>query len=213
MPFLPKQSAEICIKRARRFLSLADRKLTVIRVKADLRRMALVMAVAAIDSYMHALVLRRIAAVRRSADLPKALARLEIPFSEIANLADASIRAQREERTSRPWVQVKSSLQERLLKETFQSYNQVATALSIAGVENGWSKITQELGETVEENKAWLNNLVHRRHQIVHEGDIKRASRPRRPQFNDIDQAGAEQEVDWVESLIKAIDIVVERKP
>ena len=162
---------------------------------------------------MHALVLRRIAAVRRSADLPKALARVEIPFSEIASLADASIRAQRQERTSRPWVQVKSSLQERLLKQTFQNYNQVARALSIAGVENGWSKITQELGETVEQNQAWLNNLVHRRNQIVHEGDIKRASRPRRLQFNDIDQADAEQEVDWVESLINAIDIVVERKP
>jgi hypothetical protein len=162
---------------------------------------------------MHALVLRRIAAVRRSADLPKDLARLEIPFSEIASLADASIRAQRQERTSRPWVQVKSSLQERLLKKTFQNYDQVATALSFAGVEKGWSKIAQELDETAEENKVWLNNLVHRRNKIVHEGDIKRASRPRRLQFNDIDQADAKQQVDWVESLINAIDMVVERKP
>ena len=164
--------------------------------------MALVMAVAAIDAYMHALVLRRIEAVRRSADLPKALAGLEIPFSEIASLADASIRAQREMRASRPWVQVKSSLQRRLLKVTFQSYDQVATALSMAGVEKGWSKIVQELDETTKDNKAWLDNLVHRRNQIVHEGDIKRASRPRRLQFNDIDQADAEQQVDWVESLI-----------
>lgn len=213
MPFLPRQAADSCIRRAKRFLELADNQLPLNRAKNDLRRMALVMAVAAIDSYMHALVLRRISAVRRSADLPKSLARLEMPFSEIASLADASIRAQREQRTSRPWTQVKSSLQARLLKETFQSYDQVATALSIAGVEKGWSKVADELDETVEGNKIWLNNLVHRRNQIVHEGDMKRASRPRKLRFNDIDQAGAEQEVEWVETLIIAIDRVVEQHP
>lgn len=213
MTFYPKQAANTCIRRAKRFLELADNHLPVNRAKNDLRRMALVMAVAAIDSYMHSLILRRIAAVRRSADLPKSLARLDIPFSEFARLAGASIKAQREGRTSRPWVQVKSSLQERLLKETFQSYDQVAIALSIAGVEKCWSKITAELGETVDENKEWLNNLVKRRNQIVHEGDMKRAPRPQKLRFNDINQAEAEQEVEWVETLIMAIDKVVERQP
>ena len=160
MSFLPKQAADSCIRRAQRFLDLANEGLPVKRVKNDLRRMALVMAVAAIDSYMHALILRRIAAVRRSADLPKALARLELPFSEIASLADASIEAQRAMRASRPWVQVKASLQKRLLAETYQSFDQVAMALAIAGVEKSWSKIAAELGETVEENKLWLNTLV-----------------------------------------------------
>lgn len=213
MSFLPKQAANSCIRRAQRFLDLADMGLPVNRIKNDLRRMALVMAVAAIDSYMHALVLRRIAAVRRSADLPKALARLELPFSEIANLADASIEAQRAMRASRPWVQVKASLQKRLLTETYQSFDQVATALAIAGVEKSWSKIAAELGETVEENKLWLNTLVHRRNQIVHEGDLERASRPRKLKFNEIDQAEAKQQVEWVKSLIKAIEKVVKRHP
>lgn len=213
MTYFPRQVADTCIRRAKRFLDLADNRLPVHRTKNDLRRMALVMAVAAVDSYMHALVLRRIATVRRAADLPKSLALLNMPFSALASLADASIKAQREQRTARPWVQVKSSLQERLLKETFQSFNQVATALSLAGIEKGWSKIAKELGETPKENETWLNNLVHRRNQIVHEGDMKRASRPRKLHFNDIHQTEAEQEVEWVESLIKAIDIVVERHP
>lgn len=212
LPFLPKQAADSCIKRARRFLELAESRSST-RARNDLRRMALVMAVAAIDSYMHALVLRRIADVRKSADLPKALARLEIPFSEIAGLADASIKAQRERRASRPWVQVKASLQQRLLRETFQSFDQVATALAIAGIDKGWSKICRELDETPETNKAWLNDLVHRRNQIVHEGDLKRASRPRRLRFNEISQNDAEQQIDWVEAMITATETVVADHP
>lgn len=213
MTFLPKQAADSCIRRAQRFLELADYGLPVKRVKNDLRRMALVMAVTAIDSYMHVLILRRIATVRRSADLPKALALLELPFSEIARLADASIEAQRENRASRPWVQVKASLQKRLLKETYQSFDQVGKALAIAGVDRPWSKIVVKLGETRDENKEWLNKLVKRRNQIVHEGDLERASRPRKLRFNKIDQAEAKQEIEWVNSLINAIDKVVKDHP
>ena len=99
------------------------------------------------------------------------------------------------------------------MKETFQSYDQVALALSLAGVDKGWSKVAEELDETVEENRTWLNNLVHRRNQIVHEGDMKRASRPRKLRFNDIDQVEAKQEVEWVETLIMAIDRVVNKHP
>jgi hypothetical protein len=174
--------------------------------------MALVMAVSAIDSYMHALILRRVAAVRKSADLSKALARLEIPFSEFAGLADSSILAQREKRSTRPWVQVKVALQTRLLKHTFQSFDQVGTALSISGVDDGWLKVSNELGQKVPDIKRWLDNLVLRQNQIAHEGDLKLASRPRRLQFNDVSQTDARQQVDRVESLIDSIEEVVARE-
>lgn len=209
MPFLPKQAADVCVKRARRFLELADNALPVARAKNDLRRMALVMAVAAVDSYMHGIVLRRIGHVRRRGDLPKPLARLEIPFSEFAELADASIEGQRTKQRTRPWVHVKASLQRRLLKDTFQSYEQVATAFSIAGVDKAWSRIASALGQPAEKTRERLNSLVHRRNQIAHEGDMKRASRPQRLRFNDITHAEVEQDVDWVAALIKAMDDVV----
>lgn len=135
------------------------------------------------------------------------------PFFELADLADAFIKAQREQRTSRPWVQVKSSLQSRLLKETFQSYEQVSTALSIAGIERGWSRVARELGETAEQNKKWLNNLVHRRNQIVHEGDIKRASRPQNLQFNGVSHVEVRRHVARVGFLINAIEVVVRQNP
>jgi hypothetical protein len=105
----------------------------------------------------------------------------------MASLADATIEAQREERRSRPWVQVKAALQARLLKETFQNHDQVAIALAIAEIKEPWKKIAAELGEKSNENRDWLNRLVHRRNQIVHEGDLERASRPRKVKFNEDD--------------------------
>lgn len=213
MPFLPKQAADSSIRRAERFLSLADNALPIDKVKNDLRRMALVMAVAAIDSYMHALVSRRIADIRRSADLPKKLSGLDISFSDLANLADSAIAAQRAEKRSRPWVQVKSSLQRRLLKETFQSYDQVAMALSMAGIKEPWKKICAELKEANSDTKKWLDTLVHRRNQIVHEGDLKRASRPRKLSFNAISQAEARSQVRRVEVFIGAVETVVNNNP
>ncbi len=209
MPFLPRNAASSCLRRARRFLDLAEEELSDSKVRNDLRRTALVMAVAAIDSYMHALVVRRLSKVRKSADLPKALARLEIPFSDIAKLADSSINAQRKGRRGRPWVQVKATLQRRLLKETYQAYDQVANALACAGVKEAWTRIGKQLNEKPVDTKAWLNALVHRRNQIVHEGDLKRASRPRHLRFNGIDQTTAVQEVDRMQRLIDAIEVVV----
>jgi hypothetical protein len=171
--------------------------------------MALVMAVAAVDSYMHGVVMRRIAHVRRRVDLPRPLARLEIPFSRIADLADTYIDAQRAGRRTRPWVQVKASLQQRLLKETFQSFEQVTTALAMAGVDDAWSKIASGMGETVRNIRDRLNALVHRRNQIVHEGDMKRVSRPRKLRFNQIRHADVQDDIRWVASLIDAADNVV----
>lgn len=175
--------------------------------------MALVMAVAAIDSYMHAVVLRRVATVRRRADLPKALGRLQMPFSELGDLADAAIAARKRNTQSRPWVQVKGCLQKRLLKETFQSFDQVGTALSMAGIEHGWTKIATKLGETQDDIRDWLNAIVHRRNQIVHEGDLQRASRPRRLKFNAIEKRETRDDIDWIESLIKAMEKVISAHP
>jgi hypothetical protein len=169
------------------------------------------MAVAAIDSYMHAIVLRRVSAVRGEGELPKVLRRLDVHFEELAALADASIEARRVKKDARPWVQVKNVLQRRLLQMTFQSCEQVKTALALAGIEKGWTKVAKELQQHPDTIKATLDALVHRRNQIVHEGDVKRASRPRKIRFNEIPSASAKADVDWAESFLAAIETVVQR--
>ncbi|MCT7149582.1 hypothetical protein M1196_23330, partial [Salmonella enterica subsp. enterica serovar Oranienburg] len=77
---------------------------------------------------MHWMVVQEITAVSKNAKLPKSLAKLEIPFSDVAALADAMIEGRREGKETRPWNALKNSAQKQLLFKTFQSFDQVAMA-------------------------------------------------------------------------------------
>lgn len=210
MPLHPIHAAEDCISRAHRLLDMDAAQLPDQNVKPDLRRAALVMAVTAMDSYLHWLVYRRVSQVRYEQDLPKALKRLDIQFSDLASLADSALAARRENHDVRPWVQVKNALQRRLLQETFQSFDQVSGAFALAGVEKGWTRVAGKMGEkSTEPLRKRLNNLVHRRNQIVHEGDIARMSRPQNLRYNRVVVDEVRADVDWVEELIDAIEQVV----
>ena len=209
MTFHPINASDACIRRSRRLLALTQHAVPDTKVRNDLRRSALVMAVTAVDSYMHWLVYRRISEIRKEGDLPKSLAKLDLPFTEMAALADATVRGRKDGKDTRPWVQVKNAMQKRLLKETFQSYEQLALAFSWAGVEKPWSRIATKLNAQADDIKSRLNSMVHRRNQIVHEGDITRASRPQKLKYNEVDHAQVVADVDWIESLIAAIEQVV----
>src|SRR4051794_9459407 len=106
MPFRPINAADACLRRAHRLLDLGEFELPDSHVKGDLRRSALVMSVTAIDSYFHRLVSLRLSHVRSRGELPGALARIEVQFSDLASLADAALEARRQQRDIRPWVQV-----------------------------------------------------------------------------------------------------------
>ncbi len=209
MTFSPEAAAQACVAKSRRLLQLASQPLPVADVADDLCRSALFTAIAAIDTYMHWLILRRLSEVRYRAELPKSLARVVIPFSAFAKLADSAIAGQQNGKSIRPWVQVKNALQTQLLLETFQSYEQVANAFAIAGIDRAWSKIAAQLGGQPAEIKQRLNHLVHRRNQIAHEGDIARMSRPRNIYFNPVDHASIAADIDWIEGLLSAMQAVV----
>lgn len=209
MPFHPIDAADACVQRSRSLLALAAGHTLDAETRNDLRRAALVMAVTAVDSYMHWLVYRRISEVRREGDLPKSLAKLDLSFAAVASLADSAITGRQQGRDIRPWVQVKNAAQKRLLRETFQSFEQMGHAFALAGIDKAWSRVAARLGAQVATIRARLNHLVLRRNQIVHEGDITRASRPRGVQYNEVEQAAVAAEVDWVEQLIAAIDQVM----
>ena len=209
MAFHPKDASRACIRRSRRLLQLTQENLPDSRVKGDLRRAALVTAVSGLDAYLHWLVYRRLSDVRNEGDLPKSLVKLDLPFTDLATLADTTLKGRASGVATRPWVQVKGFVQRRLRKEAFQSYEQVANALSWAGIKRPWKRVSDKLGDTPEEVKNRLNRLVDRRNQIVHEGDIVRALRPRGLRYVPITTAFVQKEVDWIEALIKKLEEVV----
>ncbi|MEX6663742.1 HEPN domain-containing protein [Pseudomonas sp. W2-17] len=207
MPFTAIEAANSCVSRSKKLLAASDDAANI-EVRDDLIRSALVMAISAMDSYMHWMVFQEITAVSKNAKLPKALSKLEIPFSDVAALADAVIEGRREGKETRPWNALKNSAQRQLLFRTFQSFDQVSVAMSMAGIADGWTKTSKALGVTSPEIKEKLNHLVHRRNQIAHEGDILRSSRPRQLKFNDLDSGQVSRDVDWIASVIAAIESI-----
>ena len=115
------------------------------RTREDLRRLALVMGVVAVDAYMHWAVLRRLSEVRRQGELPKGLRQLQVPFDELASLAETTVTARRQRVDSRPWVQLKNAAQKRLQRLGL-------TGVALQAIFNG--SAGQEVVQTVVESRV-----------------------------------------------------------
>jgi hypothetical protein len=178
-------------------------------VRADMRRLSVVMAIAALDTYMHRLIIERVYA---HDELPSVLARLDVTFEQMLDWADeAKSAARASPYNSRPRVAVKRQLRDRLLRETFQNHNDVGRAINMAGRAKKWEEIGQQLNPTLrpEEIRTRLNGIVMRRNQIVHEGDYKRMERPRDASRNGMTRAQATADIDFIAELIDALHAVL----
>jgi len=203
-----KRASNSCLTRARNLLAASTNPKIGKATREDLRRLALVMCVVAVDTYLHWAVFLRLSAVRHQAQLPTSLRKLDIPFEELASLADTTVQARRQQVDSRPWVQIKNAAQRRLLRMTMQSPQEIADAFALIGIKNLWSEVAKEMYGSAEEIKTRLNSIVRRRNQIVHEGDFARLARPRRVSLNPILRADVLSDIDFVHRLLDAIHIV-----
>lgn len=204
MPFGPHDAAVHAVGRARALL-LASRSFQSSSVAGDMRRLSVVMAVAALDTYMHRLIIER---AFTHEELPGGLARLELPFKELLAQADAAGAAARAEpHNSRPRVSVKRHLRDRLLRETFQRFDDVSRALGMAGRSGNWDAIGQLLNPplTTSGIRQRLDQIVTRRNQIVHEGDYQRLERPQTARRNGLNYSRARADVEFIAQLIDCI--------
>lgn len=72
-----------------------------------------------------------------------------------------------------------------------------------------WKEIAEEMEISAEDVCKNLSRIVARRNKIVHEGDIKQASRPREVRLNEIDSVATRQDIEWLDSLVRAIESLV----
>jgi hypothetical protein len=163
------------------------------------------MGIVAVDAYMHWAVLRRLSEVRRQGELPKGLRQLQVPFDELASLAEATITARRQRVDSRPWVQLKNTAQKRLLRMTLQSSQEVGDAMAMVGVKDGWTIVASAMNLKAQDAKGRLDKIVARRNQIVHEGDLARQTRPRRVRLNPITRLEVTADLDFLKALLDAL--------
>lgn len=205
MPFRPYDAGTHGIERARDLLAASQVKTLPASVRSDLRRLSIVMAVSALDTYLHRLIVDNAFAHEQ---LPIGLARLEVPLERLLAQADETAAAARAKpHNSRPRVGVKRDLRNRLVFETFQSFRRVSDALAMAGRPKKWNEIGQAMTPalTPDEIKKRLDGIVQRRNQITHEGDYRRLERPQDPGRNPIPHREARDDVEFLAGLIDAI--------
>src|SRR4051794_28516274 len=120
MPFTPYDAARHMMDRAEALVDLAGRlSLKEVRavvgrrgrlsVRSDVRRLSIVMAVAALDTYMHRLIVSR---AYLHDPMPAALANVTVRFGDLVGQADAAVAAHREGRNTKPRVPAKKLLRE-----------------------------------------------------------------------------------------------------
>ena len=185
------------------------RPMLPLSVAADMRRLSVVMAVAALDTYMHSLVVTR---AYTQWPLPGGLARLDISFEALLGQADeAKEAARRRPHNSRPRVGVKRQLRDRLLRETFQSYDGVSTALGMAGLSGRWKQIGKHMSPEMQpaDIRERLDAIVRRRNQIVHEGDYERKERPQKAKTTPMSASQAREDIEFIGQLVDAIHGVI----
>jgi hypothetical protein len=167
------------------------------------------MAVAALDTYMHRLVVERGFA---HDELPNALADLTVPFGRLVAQADETrSAARRPAHNSRPRVGVKRQLRNRLLRETFQRFDDIARGLGMIDRSGRWSAIAAQMGGVIDTNdlRRQLNTIVDRRNQIVHEGDYLRLDRPQSSKRNAMTSREARQAIEFVARFIDSIHAAI----
>lgn len=179
------QGAEQCIKIYDGVLTFGG------RLALDwLLRSAIVLTVSAMDAYFHDKIRYRVAKFAL-APLPKPLANLKIPLSEICKWEVA----RRKGNVLRRWVV------EHLETRSLQSSNAIADALRLVDIKSFWNTIEPD-NSARDTLLTRLNKLVERRNQIAHEGDRLR-SRSSGKALRPITRDYAVQAIEFIKELVQ----------
>ena len=154
------------IVRSRELIGLGEaiHGLTVGAVDAsDMYRAALVQSVAALDSYVHDVVLDHAVAIVLGSRTPGSESKVGLHFGTVADILSATNASDRE-------LRAREAINTRLSRETFQKPEDIAKALSMVGVAAIWSTAFGAAG--AKSARTALSLVVRRRNVIVHRCDI-----------------------------------------
>lgn len=156
---------EINFQRAKELVGLGEsvERLTSGALDAtDIYRAALVQAVAALDTYMHGVLLDYSVEMLCGSRVGGPTTKIGLPIGVVAELVGARDSTELQ-------LAAVAHVSQRLAKETFQRADSIAQGLSSVGVEKVWSKAFGAGSAKVTEA---LGLVVYRRNQIVHACDI-----------------------------------------
>lgn len=132
----------------------------------EMLRAELVLAVSALDCYVHDIVKTgMLGAFFASQGEPNAFLGFAVSLRFVKNLTVST--TETEKRTL-------VDLEIRRLHgfKTFQTAENISTALALIGIQKLWEKVGVIIGKNATDTKTELNIIVDRRNRIAHEGDI-----------------------------------------
>ena len=172
---------------------------------SDLLRWEWVLAVSALDKYIHDIV--RIGMVEEFLGIrprTKKFNTFRIDMSTYTNLMHSQS----------PEVLFESEIKRQHSFLAFQHPEKLIDALSLIwSEEHKWEAISRNMTSTISvaDLKTKLNNIVIRRDQIVHEGDCFIASLPLQQQ--QISEADVQDVIDFISEFVQSIQICVKLTP
>jgi hypothetical protein len=176
----------------------------------ELLRSALVVAVSALDRYVHERVVKKVVKALSGKDLNRSQRELAIPVSDALRIQSTFRKAMRNNPNVRPANEVRHILQESLHQRTFQSWSEIESAFELVGV-NGLAGQIQAArhAATIQPLKKQLGDIARRRNQIVHEGDLVRHRRGGQPKRHPVDRTYAKNSISFVQDLVDTLDKLV----
>lgn len=199
------QAALGVLVRAEALLTLDSGARNASVTEQDLRRQALAMGVAGLDTWMHW-------KIRGTAldQLSRKLQALRVPFSDLVAMGRRSVDARRDGVEDRPMVRARNVLNEQILQMTFQSARQWEEGFALLGVSSGLRAAGAAMTPAASKAdvEAELNRLSHRRNLIVHEGDLRRLVRPQSVSYNTLTRRQVEDDLAWIRRFLVAADSV-----
>ncbi len=162
----------------------------------DLYRYGLVQAVAALDGYVHGVVLDRAVDVVLGRLPPGATStRVGLEIGAVQQILAAASPADQE-------LAARTHVAQQLARETFQRPDDVSRALAMVGVSRVWSAA---FPSDPAASKTRLSLVVDRRNRIVHSCDIDPSSPGSVTPLSDTDALSA---IDTIETTVLALDAV-----
>ncbi|MFC5820258.1 hypothetical protein [Nonomuraea harbinensis] len=189
------------IERARDLVGLGQSlsSLTQGRVGGeDLYRSALVHCVAALDSYIHGVVLDRAVDILMMRSSAGSGGKVGLPFVAIGQIFTAA-------RSGEASMEIvaRSIIAERLALETYQRPDDIGSALAMVGISKIWSiAFAGEAGQ----RKIDLGLVVSRRNRIVHQCDLDPLNPGSITPLSDIDALAS---ITTIEEIVTGIDKAV----
>jgi hypothetical protein len=162
---------------------------------SDLYRSALVHSVAALDSYVHGIVLDRAVDILMARIPGGSGGKVGLHFGAISQIfaAAASSPADME-------IAARTYISERLGLETYQRPDDIGSGLAMVGLNKIWSSAFPKDAGTM---KTALGVVVSRRNRIVHECDLDPLNPGSVTPLTDADALNA---IETVENVVGAID-------